>query len=178
MSSERASGDVLTDSFKVADQLERHSIANYRCQSSPHSTSAPLGPLSPTIVQLESLRTRGHIRRGCISGRTESRTDKIVPGRMVAHTYWKRQTYQGPSIAGVQDLLLMESKLLMIDISTFYLYAILQNMPRLPTRLQYTYFNALMISIANSVSLLASPTLVRTSFPDVIHSYNSLNSKV
>jgi len=40
------------------------------------------------------------------------------------------------------------------------------------------YFDALMISIANSVSRLASTTLVITSFPSTIQAYNSLNSRV
>jgi len=54
----------------------------------------------------------------------ELRSDKIVPGKTVGHTYWKRQTYQDPFIAGVEYLSLMESTLLMIDILTFYSYAI------------------------------------------------------
>ena len=72
----------------------------------------------------------------------------------------------------------MESKLLMLDISIFYSYTSLGIFTRSPTQLQYTYFNALIISIANSVSRLASTTLVLISFPPTIQSYNSLNSRV
>jgi hypothetical protein len=45
-------------------------------------------------------------------------------------------------------------------------------------KLRGNYFNALIISIANSVSRLASTTLVLTSFPSTIQTYNSLNSRL